>query len=158
MSGGTIPVESFIVSSVLEGSNRVLSPKERSDSGAFERQEDAFTDWVTADGSSGFPAESGRYHLYVSLACPWAHRIVIVRRLKGLQKVIGMMVVDPIRDDRGWAFRDGPGCSVDPVNGFEYLSEAYSATDPGYRGRVIVPVLWDTKTNRIVSNSDDDLM
>lgn len=93
MPGGTIPVESFIVSSVLEGGNRVLAPKERSDSGAFERQEDAFTDWVTPDGSSGFPAESGRYHLYVSLACPWAHRIVIVRRLKGLQKVIGMTVV-----------------------------------------------------------------
>jgi putative glutathione S-transferase len=81
-----------------------------------------------------------------------------VRKLKQLEAVIGMTVVDPIRDERGWAFRDGPGHSRDPVNGFRFLSEAYAATDPEYRGRITVPVLWDTATRRIVSNSDDDLM
>jgi putative glutathione S-transferase len=113
---------------------------------------------VTADGRSGYPAEPGRYHLYVSWACPWAHRTIIVRKLKKLEDAIGMTAVDPLRDDRGWAFRDGPGHSTDPVNGFKFLSEAYVTTDPNYRGRVTVPVLWDTKTQRIVSNSDDDIM
>ncbi len=133
-------------------------PDEQTDTGEFKRQGDAFRDWVTADGRSGFPAAAGRYHLYVSLACPWAHRTIIVRKLKGLESVIGMTVVDPIRDDRGWAFREGPGHSTDPINGFQFLSEAYRATDPGYRSRVTVPVLWDTVTKRIVSNSDDDVM
>lgn len=120
--------------------------------GRFVRQRNAFTDRITADGSSGFEAEPGRYHLYVSLACPWAHRAVIVRRLKGLEKVISMSVVDPIRDNRGWAFRDGPDHSIDPVNGFQFLREAYLATDPTYEGRHTVPVLWDRKTNRVVTN------
>jgi glutathionyl-hydroquinone reductase len=133
-------------------------PNEQSATGEFRRQEDSFRDWVTADGRSGFPAAAGRYHLYVSWACPWAHRTIIVRKLKKLEPVIGMTVVDPIRDERGWAFRDGPGHSQDPINGFRFLSEAYRASDPGYRGRVTVPVLWDTVTKRIVSNSDDDLM
>ena len=132
-------------------------PDEQVD-GTFARQEDAFTGWVTADGRSGYPAAAGRYHPYVSLACPWAHRTIIVRRLKGLANAIGMTVVDPIRDDRGWAFRAGPGMGPDPVNGFAFLAEAYTATDPQYRGRVTVPVLWDTVTRRIVSNNDDDIM
>ncbi|MEA2785826.1 MAG: glutathionyl-hydroquinone reductase [Candidatus Eremiobacteraeota bacterium] len=127
--------------------------------GRFVRQGDAFREWVTADGSSAFAAEAGRYHLYVSLACPWAHRTIIVRALKGLQDAIGMTVVDPIRDEMGWAFRGGDGGAArDPVNGFTYLAEAYRATDPRYHGRVTVPVLWDTVTKRIVSNSDDDIM
>ena len=109
---------------------------------------------MTEDGSSGFPAAPGRYHLYVSWACPWAHRTIIVRALKQLESVIGMTVVDPIRDERGWAFRPSP----DPVNGFAFLSEAYTATDPRDRGRVTVPVLWDTASRRIVTNSDDDVM
>lgn len=133
-------------------------PDEASDDGSFVRQQDAFRQWVTADGSSGYPAEAGRYHLYVSYACPWAHRTIIMRALKGLESAIGMTVVDPVRDDRGWAFRDGPGYSRDPLNGFSFLSEAYLATDPSYRSRVTVPVLWDTKTHRIVSNSDDDIL
>lgn len=133
-------------------------PDEQTAEGEFKRQEDAFRGWVTADGRSGYPAVRGRYHLYVSWACPWAHRTIIVRKLKKLEDVVGMTVVDPIRDDRGWAFRDGPGHSTDPVNGFRFLSEAYLATDPNYRGRVTVPVLWDIETKRIVSNSDDDLM
>jgi putative glutathione S-transferase len=126
--------------------------------GRFVRQGDAFRDWVRADGSTPYPVESGRYHLYVSLACPWAHRTIIVRALKGLEDAIGMTVVDPIRDELGWAFRDGDGSPTDPVNGFHYLAEAYRATDPNYHGRVTVPVLWDTPTKRIVSNSDDDIM
>lgn len=113
---------------------------------------------MRADGSSGFPVVGGRYHLYVSLACPWAHRTIIVRKLMHLEEAVGLTVVDPVRDDRGWAFRDGPDYSKDPINGFQFLSEAYRATDPNYRGRVTVPVLWDTHTKRIVSNSDDDIM
>ena len=133
-------------------------PTEQSESGEFTRQEDAFRDWVRRDGSTAYPPERGRYHLYVSFACPWAHRTIILRRLKGLEEVIGMTVVDPVRDERGWAFRDGPGHSTDPVNGFQFLREAYAATDPAFDGRVTVPVLWDRQTKRIVSNSDDDLL
>jgi glutathionyl-hydroquinone reductase len=132
-------------------------PEEQSAEGEFERQEDAFREWVSADGSTPYPAVAGRYHLYVSLACPWASRTLIVRNLKGLEHAIGLTVVDPIRDERGWAFRDGPGHSTDPVNGFAFLSEAYIATDPSFDGRVTVPVLWDKRTRRIVSNSEDDI-
>jgi len=138
--------------------SRAQFPAEESDDGSFVRQSDAFRDWVSADGRSGYPAVAGRYHLYVSLACPWAHRTIIVRALLGLEDAIGMTVVDPLRDDRGWAFREGPGLGPDPVNNFHFLSEAYIATDPTYSARVTVPVLWDTKTKRIVSNSDDDIM
>lgn len=126
--------------------------------GAFVRQGDAFRGWVSADGSSGLPAVAGRYHLYVSLACPWAHRTIIVRALNRLEDALGMTVVDPLRDELGWAFRPVRGASADPVNGFAYLAEAYRATDPRYHGRVTVPVLWDTQTKTIVSNSDDDIM
>lgn len=131
-------------------------PLEQSEEGHFVRQQDAFRGWVGRDRE--FPVERGRYHLYVSLACPWAHRTIIVRKLVGLEETIGLTVVDPVRDERGWAFRDGPGFSHDPINGFSYLSEAYRATDANYRGRVTVPVLWDKRTRRIVSNSDDDIM
>jgi glutathionyl-hydroquinone reductase len=133
-------------------------PDEQTGEGEFKRQADAFREQVTANGASGYPAQAGRYHLYVSLACPWAHRTIIVRKLKKLESVIGMTVVDPIRDERGWAFREGSGHSVDPINGFQFLREAYQATDPHFAGRVTVPVLWDTVTKRIVTNSDDDLM
>lgn len=132
-------------------------PAETSQDGAFVRQAYRFRDRVTADGSSGYPAEPGRYHLYVSLACPWAHRAIIVRELLGLQDVIGMTVVDPVRDERGWAFRDGPDHARDPVCGFEYLSEAYLRSDPTYTGRYTVPCLWDRVTGRIVSNNYPDI-
>jgi glutathionyl-hydroquinone reductase len=126
-------------------------------SGEFVREEDAFRSWISPDRSATHPVESGRYHLYVSLACPWASRTVIVRRLKGLEAAIGLTVLDPIRDQRGWAFRDGPGYSKDPINGFVFLSQAYVATDPDYRGRVTVPVLWDKRLGVIVNNSEDDI-
>jgi len=130
---------------------------EQSAEGAFERQEDAFRDWVSADGSTPWPAVAGRYHLYVCLACPWASRTVIARHLLGLEQAVGMTVVDPIRDERGWAFRNGPGYTTDPINGFAFLSEAYTATNPHFNGRVTVPVLWDKQTRRIVNNSEDDI-
>jgi putative glutathione S-transferase len=138
-------------------------PEEQSAGGTFERQEDAFRDWVRADGSTSYPPEAGRYHLYVSLACPWAHRTIVARTLERLQHAIGMTVVDPIRDERGWRFAqraDGgiENGETDPLNGWAFLSEAYFASDPAYRGRVTVPVLWDTHRKRIVSNSDDDIL
>jgi putative glutathione S-transferase len=125
--------------------------------GAFVRPRYRFQGRITADGSSGYPAEPGRYHLYISLACPWAHRSAIVRALLGLDEVISLSVVDPVRDGRGWAFRDGPGYTPDPVNGFTLLREAYEATEPGYDGHVSVPVLWDTQTKQILSNNFPDI-
>src|SRR5213596_2278168 len=140
-------------------------PTEQSESGELQRQEDAFRKWVSNDESTSYPAVAGRYHLYVSLACPWASRTVIVRKLKGLEEAIGMTVVDPIRDEKGWAFRDPSGKipagasfeSTDPINGFQFLSEAYKATDANYDERVTVPVLWDKQTKRIVNNCKDDI-
>jgi len=140
-------------------------PDEETKSGEFKRQEDAFREWISNDGSTPCAAEAGRYHLYVSLACPWASRTVIVRKLKGLEDAIGITVVDPVRDDLGWAFRDPSGKippgtpfePTDPINRFQFLSEAYTATDPNYHERVTVPVLWDTKTKRIVNNCEDDI-
>ncbi|HJT79939.1 MAG TPA: glutathione S-transferase family protein, partial [Chthoniobacterales bacterium] len=138
---------------------------ETSDTGEFQRQEDAFREWVSADGSTPYPAAAGRYHLYISLACPWASRTLIVRNLKGLEDAIGLTIVDPIRDEKGWAFRDPSGNippgvpfeSTDPVNGFHYLREAYAATDPEFDERVTVPVLWDRDTKKIVNNCEDDI-
>src|ERR1043166_1698992 len=146
------------------------APSEQTETGEFQRQEDAFREWISTDGSKSYPAAAGRYHLYVSLACPWASRTIIVRKLKGLGDAIGMTIVDPFRDEKGWAFRDPertkPGMplnnldefeSTDPVNRFRYLSEAYKATDPNFEERVTVPVLWDKETKKIVNNCEDDI-
>jgi glutathionyl-hydroquinone reductase len=125
--------------------------------GTFRRQESQFRRWVSDDGATEFPLEDGRYHLYVARACPWAHRTIIGRMLMGLQDAIGISYVDPIRDaETGWKFSGGE--FVDPVNGFEFLAEAYHATDPGYSARVTVPVLWDKKTGVIVSNESRDVL
>ena len=132
-------------------------PAETNTQGAFVRQAYTIRDRITADGSSGFRAEPGRYHLYVSLACPWAHRAIIVRRLLGLEPVISMSVVDPIRDERGWAFREGPDHGRDPVCGFHFLSEAYLRTDPTFKGRYTVPCIWDRVTGRLVTNRFADI-
>jgi putative glutathione S-transferase len=132
-------------------------PDENTNDGEFARQEDAFRHWVRRDGSTPYTPDANRYHLYVSLACPWAHRTLITRRLKALESVIGVTVLDPVRDERGWAFREGDGFSADPINGFKFLSEAYLASDPKFRGRWTVPVLWDKQTKRIVNNSEDDI-
>ena len=126
--------------------------------GAFVRRDSVFRRWVSADGSSDFVAEPGRYHLYVSLACPWAHRTLIFRKLKRLERVISVSVVDPVRDEQGWAFREVPGAGEDPVNGFAFLSEAYRATNPAYAGNVTVPVLWDRDSGQIVNNESSEII
>jgi putative glutathione S-transferase len=130
--------------------------RESSQSGEFVRQDSRFRDLVTADGSSGFAAAAGRYHLYVAKACPWAHRTLIVRKLKGLEEAIGVSHAHPFRDARGWAFPGGD--HVDAVNGFAFLSEAYDRTDPSFDGRVSVPTLWDTVTGRVVNNESADIV
>ena len=133
---------------------RLLEPVGRS--GRFNRPRATFREWVSDDGSTAYPAVAGRYHLYVSWACPWAHRTIIGRLLKGLDDVIGVSVVDPIRDERGWAFTGGE--YTDPVNGFRFLGQAYAANDPGYDDRLSVPVLWDKETHRIVNNESADIL
>jgi glutathionyl-hydroquinone reductase len=120
-------------------------------SGGYLRQLASFTGRVSMDGSSGFLAEPGRYVLYASLACPWSQRALIVRRILGLERVIALSLTDPISTERGWRFRDEAG-GRDPATGARYLSELYLATDPRYAGRVTLPVMWDTRTRRIVSN------
>ena len=131
----------------------MLHHTEKGTDGQFNRQEDSFRSFVRKDSSSEFPAVATRYHLYASLACPWAHRVIIVRKLKGLEKIIGMTIVDPVRDEKGWRFTEEP----DPINNFEYLKQAYIASDPGFDARVTVPVLWDCIKQKIVNNSEDDL-
>ena len=131
----------------------MLHHTEKGTDGQFNRQEDSFRSFVRKDSSSEFPAVANRYHLYASLACPWAHRVIIVRKLKGLEKIIGMTIVDPVRDEKGWRFTEEP----DPINNFEYLKQAYIASDPGFDARVTVPILWDCIKQKIVNNSEDDL-
>jgi putative glutathione S-transferase len=118
----------------------------------LKRSEPAFRGRITADGSSGHPAEPGRYHLYVAAPCPFSQRSTIVLHLKGLRDAVTVSVADPLRDGRGWAFREGAGHGPDEVNGFAFLSEAYQATDPEYDSHVSVPALWDRETGRIISN------
>jgi putative glutathione S-transferase len=138
--------------------------KETSASGEFVRQTQRFRRWVRADGSGEFPAEAGRYHLYVSYACPWASRTILMRALKGLEDAIGMTIVDPERDELGWRFGDaepGTDCphgELDVINGWEYLSEGYLKCDPGFDDRVTVPVLWDKQTGQIVNNESSEIM
>ncbi len=120
----------------------------KSTGGRFVRQESRFRDWLSDDGSTPFPAEAGRYHLYVSYACPWAHRTLIFRALKGLEEAISVSVVEPLMLENGWELADG----ADPVNGARYLFQVYQRADPAYTGRVTVPVLWDRRTGTIVNN------
>lgn len=126
--------------------------------GHFVRVDAAFRDWVTADGSSKYPAQPGRYILYTSLACPWAHRTLIFRKLKKLEEVIEIAIVDPFMGDQGWQFSNGPGCLPDPANGFDYLHQLYTQEKPNYTGRVTVPVLFDKVTRRIVSNESAEII
>ena len=130
--------------------------RESADDGSFRRQESQFRRWVSADPGAAFPSQAGRYHLYVARACPWAHRTIIARMLMGLEDAVGLSFVDPIRDERGWSFSGGE--YVDAINGFDYLSEAYVATDPSYAARVTVPVLWDKESGVIVSNESADIL
>ncbi len=122
--------------------------------GEFVRTTSAFRDRVSADGSTRYPAEAGRYHLYVSLACPWAHRTLIARVLKGLQHVVSVTVVEPVMT-QGWSFSEA---LPDPLHGCAYLHQIYALADPGYTGRVLVPVLWDKQTRTIVSNESSEIL
>tara|TARA_R110002167_G_scaffold23131_2_gene82417 strand:+ start:2915 stop:3925 length:1011 start_codon:yes stop_codon:yes gene_type:complete len=132
--------------------------------GRFERSESLFRNWITADGSAGptgsggFKAEPGRYHLYVSLACPWAHRTLIFRSLKGLDSMISVSVVHPLMAYQGWSFELGQGATGDSLYQTHYLHEIYNKASPAYTGRVTVPVLWDKKRSCIVSNESADIV
>lgn len=132
--------------------------------GRFERQASPFRNWVTADGSAGptgtggFKAEAGRYHLYVSLACPWAHRTIIFRQLKGLAPLISMSIVSPDMREEGWTFHKNEGSTGDAINGKDRLYEIYLLADPTFTGRVTVPVLWDKKTKTIVNNESSEII
>ncbi|WP_201546981.1 glutathione S-transferase family protein [Psychrobacter immobilis] len=132
--------------------------------GRFEREDAGFRNWVTVDGSAGptgvggFKAEANRYHLYVSLACPWAHRTTIYRKLKGLEDMISLSVVHPFMGDKGWTFAEGAGVIADPIVNADYLYEVYVAAKPDYTGRVTVPILLDKKTNTIVSNESSEII
>jgi glutathionyl-hydroquinone reductase len=121
--------------------------------GEYLRADAIFRRWV---GQEGLEPKAGRYHLYVALACPWSHRTVIVRKLKGLEDAIGISYLHPYRDERGWAFPGGR--YVDDINGFDFLAQAYEATDPAYDDRISVPVLWDKQTGTIVSNESADIV
>ena len=126
--------------------------------GKFHEKPTTFRDRVTADGKSGFKAEAGRYHLYVSLGCPWAHRTLIMRELKGLNDVISVSFADLILGDKGWVFTEPPGASSDKANHVQYLQEVYLKANPKYTGRVTVPVLWDKRSATIVNNESLEIM
>jgi putative glutathione S-transferase len=132
--------------------------------GRFERSRAAFRNWLTPDGGPGpdgqpgFPAEAGRYHLYVSLACPWAHRTLIIRALKGLEELIPVSVVHWLMAEQGWTFEEGEGVIPDPNEGVSVLHELYTRADPHYSGRVTVPVLWDRQNRTIVSNESSEII
>jgi len=130
-------------------------PRGKSKNGAFQRKDSSFRDWIRDEPGARFVPEAGRYHLYVSYACPWAHRTLILRALKGLEGTIGVTVVDPLMLDDGWRFSaDHP----DILNGAEFLHQVYTRADPAYTGRVTVPVLWDTKEGTIVSNESAEIV
>jgi putative glutathione S-transferase len=132
--------------------------------GGFVRQVSSFRNWITPDGAAGptgtagFRAEAGRYHLYVALICPWASRSLIARKLKGLEAILSVSVVEPAMSDQGWRFGDYPGADRDALNGATYLHEIYTRADPAYTGRATVPVLWDKQRQTIVSNESADIV
>ncbi len=136
-------------------------PQETSARGDFTRIDSAFRDRITADGSSGYKAEAGRYHLYVAWNCPWAHRVLIFLALKKLEQAFSVAYAIPGLREQGWTFernRDFPDCTPDEVNGFHFLHQAYAAASPRYTGKVTVPTLWDKKTRRIVNNESSEII
>lgn len=130
----------------------------RKTGGRFVRTESQFRDWVTADGSTAYAASPGRYHLYISLGCPWAHRTLIFRKLKGLEDIISVSNVEPVMGKSGWVFGAEASPYEDHVNGKRFLHEIYALAEPDYSGRVTVPVLWDKKTRRIVNNESSEII
>jgi len=149
---------------LLERGDWLQDDPSRTKDGRFLRPPTTYRNFVTADGSpgptgeGGFPAEAGRYHLYVSLACPWAHRTLIFRKLKKLEDVISLSVVEPVLGKLGWEFGTGPGATLDTVNGKSTLAEIYLLTNSRYSGRVTVPVLWDKKRRTIVNNESSEII
>lgn len=136
----------------------------KSTGGEFKRQDAVFRNWITKSGeagpsgSGGFKAEADRYHLYVSHACPWAHRTIIFRKLKGLENMLPVSVVNWFMADNGWTFADGPGVVKDPINNAQFMHQVYTAAKSDFTGRVTVPVLWDKHTNTIVSNESSEII
>lgn len=136
----------------------------KSTGGRFVRKDAAFRNWITADGSAGpsgeggFKAEPGRYHLYVSLACPWAHRTLLLRAFKGLEEMISVSVVNWLMGEKGWTFADAPGVVPDPIHNARFLHEVYTAAAPAYTGRSTVPILWDKLRGTIVNNESSEII
>ena len=149
---------------LVDGVWRDEQHAERTPAGRFVRPATRFRNWVTEDGSAGptgeggFAAARGRYHLYVALACPWAHRTIIMRTLKGLEDVVSMSVVEPLYGPHGWRFGTSPGTTPDSVNGASELAEIYLRADPKYTGRVSVPALWDKERRTIVNNESPEII
>lgn len=150
---------------LIDGIWRDETAEEKSSDGSFRRRDSGFRNWITPDGApgpsgeGGFPARPGRYHLYVSLACPWAHRTLIFRKLKGLEEMISVDVVHPLMAENGWTFAtDFDGATGDRVLGLRFLYEAYQRAKPDYTGRATVPVLWDKERGTIVSNESSEII
>jgi len=149
---------------MIDGVWHVEEPADRHQNGRFNHPQSVIRNWITPDGApgptgiGGFKAEAGRYHLYICHACPWAHRTMILRALKGLEEAISVSVVNLFKGDAGWTFEDGDGVVPDPVFGARYLWEIYQKTDPAYTGRVSVPVLWDKATNTMVNNESSEII
>ncbi|SFR96528.1 putative glutathione S-transferase [Halomicrobium zhouii] len=144
---------------LVDGEWRTDAGAYTNEDGEFERQETSFRDFVEDDPDARFQPEAGRYHLYVSYACPWAHRTLVTRALKGLEEAISVDVVDPYRDEDGWQFTpEKEGCTEDTIHGSDYLREVYQQADPEMTGRVTVPVLWDKAEETIVNNESAEIM
>ena len=140
--------------------SKMMNEKLTNEKGEFKRQPSRFRSWITKNGSSEFPAEGNRYHLYVSLACPWAHRTLIVRRLKGLENCISADIVHYHLGNKGWSFgtKDAPGATGDSLYESEYIREIYFKAQKDYEGRFTVPMLWDKKTQTIVNNESSEII
>lgn len=147
-----------MASGMMVAGKWITDKNEQNQSGELHDIPTTFRDRVTPNGTSRFKVEAGRYHLYVSLACPWAHRTLIMRELKGLNDVISVSIVDPIMSEKGWMFSHAPGAIPDSVNHAQYLQEIYLKADPKYTGRVTVPVLWDKHNQTIVNNESREIM
>ena len=165
MSNRDVQVERIIIMGLLvDGKWHDQWYDTEGNGGRFIRQESQFRNWITADGSAGpsgeggFKAEPGRYHLYVALACPWANRALIMRKLKGLEEMISVSVVNPLMAENGWTFEPEEGVIPDPVIDAKFLYELYTHVEPEYSGRVTVPVLYDLKQNKIVNNESAEIM
>lgn len=141
----------------LNNGDWIVETKLPTQQGRYVRSVTSFRERITADGSSGYPPESGRYHLYVSLSCPWAHRVLLMRQLKGLETVISVSVANPIVGEQGWEFSE-QGDHSDPVYNFRFLWEVYRKAKADYTGRATVPVLWDRLTQTIVNNESLEIM